>query len=32
MFNFIFPCKCKESDSAVPNMEPLDLFLEQFVY
>ena len=32
MFNFIFPCKCNESDSVVPNMEPLDLFLEQFVY
>lgn len=32
MFNFIFPCKCNESDSVVPNMEPLDLFSEQFVY
>ena len=32
MFNFIFQCKCKDSDSAVPDMEPLDIFLEQFVY
>ena len=32
MLNFIFLCKCKDSDSAVPDMGPLDLFLEQFAF
>ena len=32
MFNFIFQNQCKDSDSAVPDMGRLDLFLEKFVY
>ena len=32
MFNFIFQSKCKDSDSAVPDVGRLYLFLEQFVY